>query len=93
MEEVRKRRHLTPEEKFQIYNEAVMAAVHGNGSIAEVLRLWGIHSSDLTRIRRTVEEGAIVQFKVNKSRKPKDCYRRGDSRVKGGEEAIGANGD
>ena len=71
MDEVRKRRHLKPEEKFQIYNEAITARAQGNGSIAEVLRRWGIHSSDLTRIRRTVEEGAIATFKIGRSRKPK----------------------
>jgi len=38
------------------------------------LRRWGIHSSDLTRITRTVEEGAIAQFKVCRSRKPKVAF-------------------
>jgi transposase-like protein len=59
MEEVRKRRQLKPEEKLQIYKEVTVARVQDNGSVAEVLRRWGIHSSDLTRITRTVEEGAI----------------------------------
>jgi len=71
MEEVRKRRQLKPEEKLQIYKEATVARVQGNGSVAEVLRRWGIHSSDLTRITRTVEEGAITQFKANRRRKLK----------------------
>jgi len=71
MEEVRKRRQLKPEEKLQIYKEATIARVQGNGSVAEVLRRWGIHSSDLTRITRTVEEVAITQFKANRRRKPK----------------------
>jgi transposase-like protein len=61
MEEVRKRRQLKPEEKLQIYKEATVARAQGNGSVAEVLRRWGIHSSDLTRITKTVEEGAIGQ--------------------------------
>jgi hypothetical protein len=39
--------------------------------VAEVLRRWGIYSSDLTRITRTVEEGAITQFKANRRGKPK----------------------
>lgn len=43
----------------------------GNESVVEALRRWGIHSRDLTRISRTVEEGAIVQFKAHRSRKPK----------------------
>jgi transposase-like protein len=71
MQEVRKRRKLKPEDKLQIYKEAIAARATGNGAVAEVLRRWGIHSSDLSRIARTVEEGAINQFKANKSRKPK----------------------
>ncbi len=68
---VRKRRYLTPEEKYQIFLEATMTKAKGNGSISEVLRRWGIHSSDLTRIRAAVEQGAVNAFKERKSRKPK----------------------
>ena len=71
MEEVRKRRHLTPEEKFQIYNEPIVARAQGNGSITEILRCLGIHSSGLARIRRTVEEGSVTTFNANRSHKPK----------------------
>ena len=70
-EVVRKRSYLTPEAKYQIFLEATMAKAEGNGSISEVLRRWGIHSSDLTRIRAAVEQGAINVFKERKSRKPK----------------------
>lgn len=70
-EAVRKRTHLSAEEKYQIFLEATIAKAKGNGSISEVLRRWGIHSSDLTRIRKDVEEGAISNFKAKKSRKPK----------------------
>jgi len=66
---VRKRRHLSPEEKFQIFVEAIRAKE--NGAVGEVLRRWGIHSSDLVRIKRTVEESAIEAFRERKSRKPK----------------------
>jgi transposase-like protein len=68
---VRKRRQLSPEEKYQIFIEATMAKAKGNGSIAEVLRRWGIHATDLNRIRKAVEEGAISTFRARKSRKPK----------------------
>lgn len=71
---VRKRSHLSAEEKYQIFLEASMAKAKGNGSINEVLRRWGIHSSDLTRIRKSVEEAAISNFKAKKSRKPKVDY-------------------
>jgi transposase-like protein len=66
-EEVRKRKHFSPEQKYQIFLEAVKA--EGSGGIGEVIRRHGIHSSDLQRIRRTVEEGAIQAFKDRKSRK------------------------
>lgn len=39
---VRKRRHLSAEEKYQIFLEATVAKANGNGSISEVLRRWGI---------------------------------------------------
>ena len=68
---VRKRRYLTPEAKYQIFLEATMAKAKGDGSISEVLRRWGIHSSDLTRIREAVEEGAVTVFKERKSRRPR----------------------
>lgn len=57
-EVVRKRRYLTPKVKSQIFLESTMAKDRGNGSISEVLRRWGIHPSDLTRVRSAVEQGA-----------------------------------
>lgn len=51
-EDVRKRRHLSPEEKYQIFLETVKA--DKNGEVWEVLRRHGIHSSDLQRIKRAV---------------------------------------
>ncbi len=71
-EEVRKRRHLSPEDKYQIFLEAVKA--EKNGGVGEVLRRHGIHSSDLQRIKRVVEEGAKQAFKERKSRKPQVSY-------------------
>jgi transposase-like protein len=73
---VRKRRNLSADEKYQIFLEATMTKAKGNGSISEVMRRWGIHSSDLTRIRKTVEEGAISNFKAKKSRKPEIDYEQ-----------------
>lgn len=65
-EPVRKRRHLSAEEKYQIFLEAS----RGEVSIAEVLRKWEVHSSDLQRIRETVRQGALTAFRSRKSRKP-----------------------
>lgn len=73
---VRKRHHLSAEEKYQIFLEATMAKAKGDGSISEVLRRWGIHSSDLTRIRKAVEEAAVSNFKAKKSRRPKIDYEQ-----------------
>ena len=69
--DVRKRRHLSAEEKFQIFLEATLAKAEGNGSVGEVLRRWGIHSSDLVRIRKMVEQGALGAFQDKRSRRPK----------------------
>jgi len=77
-EEVRKRRHLSPEDKYQIFLEAVKA--ERNGEVGEVLRRHGIHSSDLQRIKKTVEEVAKQAFKERKSRKPQVSYE--DYKVK-----------
>lgn len=59
------RRHLSPEEKFQIFLEST----RGDIPIVEVLRKHGIHSSDLKRIRDIVQEGALREFANRKSRK------------------------
>ena len=48
-------RRLTPEQKYQIFLEAQ----RGDIPVAAVLRKWGIHSSDLTRIRAQVRQGAL----------------------------------
>ena len=63
---VKKRKSLSPEVKFQIFLEAS----RGDVSVAEVLRKWDIHSSDLKRIRETVQSGALKEFQAHKSRKP-----------------------
>ena len=86
---VRKRRHLSAEVKYQIFLEAVMAKAGGNGNVSEVLRRWGIHASDLARIRKTVEQAAIGAFKTKKSRKPKIDYGQ-HQQLKGEKERLEA---
>jgi len=49
------RKRLTPEQKYQIFLEAQ----RGDLPVAAVLRKWGIHSSDLARIRAQVRQGAL----------------------------------
>jgi len=54
------RQYLTAEKKFQIFLEA-----QGNGKpVGEILRREGLYSSDLTRIRQQVKEGAIERLAV-----------------------------
>jgi len=73
---VRKRSHLSAGEKYQIFLQAAMAKAKGNGSISEIMHCWGIHSNDLTSIRKSVEEAAISNLKAMKSRKPKVGYEQ-----------------
>jgi transposase-like protein len=63
---VKKRKNLSPEAKFQIFLEAS----RGDVPVAEVLRKWDIHSSDLKRIREVIKSGALKEFQAHKSRKP-----------------------
>jgi transposase-like protein len=60
-----RRRHFSPELKFQIFLESA----RGDISITEVLRKHGIHSTDLKRIRDTVREAALKELAHRKSRK------------------------
>jgi transposase-like protein len=51
----KKRRPLSPEKKFQIFLESQS----GKTPVGEILRREGIYSTDLTRIRQRVKEGAL----------------------------------
>jgi len=54
----RKRRYLSPEKKFQIFLESQS----GKNPVGEILRREGIYSTDLTRIRQKVKEGALERL-------------------------------
>ncbi len=54
-EAARKRRKLSPGDRYQIFVEAS----RGDVPVAAVLRKWGIYSSDLARIRELVRRGAL----------------------------------
>jgi transposase-like protein len=88
VEEVKKRTQLKSEEKLQIYKEVTVARAQYNGSVPEVLRRWGIHSSDLTRITRTVKEGTIAQFKIRRSWKPIVTFSEEFLRLKADKERL-----
>ena len=55
VEPMKRRRRLAPEDKYQIFLEAS----RGDVPVAAVLRKWGLHSSDLARIRGLVRKGAL----------------------------------
>jgi transposase-like protein len=57
--EGKKKRHiLSPEKKFQIFLESQS----GKTPVGEILRREGIYSTDLTRIRQRVKEGALERL-------------------------------
>jgi transposase-like protein len=56
--EKRKRRYLSPEKKYQIFLESQ----RGESPVGEILRREGIYSTDLTRIRHKVKEGALERL-------------------------------
>lgn len=73
-----KRRHLSAEEKWRIYQECQQPEAR----IGEILRAHGLYASDLQKIRRAVESGALEalqQSRPGRKRQthvPKDVYDR-----------------
>jgi transposase-like protein len=57
-EKRQRRRSLSPEKKFQIFLESQT----GKTPVGEILRREGIYSTDLTRIRQKVKEGALERL-------------------------------
>lgn len=64
----KRRRRLKPEDKWQIFLEATAK----DAKVAEVLRRWGIDSSQLARIREQARSGALAELGKGPGRKPKD---------------------
>jgi transposase-like protein len=63
----RKRKKLTAQEKWQIFLET---SVQG-APVGEILRRYGLYSSELTKIRKQVESGALKELGRKKySKKP-----------------------
>ena len=59
------KRKLTAEEKWQIYQETNAR----NAPVGEILRKHGLYPSDLTKIRKQVEEGALKELGRNRYKK------------------------
>jgi transposase-like protein len=72
--EKRKRQYLSPEKKYQIFLESQ----RGETPVGEILRREGIYSTDLTRIREKVKEGALEHLAARPGAKrktvPQDAY-------------------
>jgi transposase-like protein len=63
----RKRRKLTAQEKWRIFLETSIK----EAPVGEILRRYGLYSSELTKIRNQVESGALKELGRKKySRKP-----------------------
>ena len=64
---VQSRRHLSPEKKFQIFLETQTNVK----PVGEILRREGLYSSDLTRIRQQVKEGAVERLSTRPGKQRK----------------------
>lgn len=86
----RKRQRLSPEQKWQIYQECQ----EPGAKVGEILRKYGLYSSDLRRLRRIVEEGALDALRHNVPGKkkvttvPKEDYHRVKEELEEKEKAL-----
>ena len=75
----RKRKKLTAQEKWQIFLETTAK----NAPVGEILRRHGLYSSELTKIRKQVESGALQELGRKKySRKPEQVSREEHEKTK-----------
>lgn len=63
----KKRKKLTAQEKWRVFLETSVK----DAPVGEILRRYGVYSSELTKIRRQVEEGALRELgKKRYAKKP-----------------------
>ena len=75
----RKHKKLTPHEKWQVFLETNAK----DAPVGEILRRYGLYSSDLTKIRRDVESGALKELGRKKySRQPQSVSYQDYERIK-----------
>jgi transposase-like protein len=75
----RKRKRMSAQEKWQIFLET---SVKG-APVGEILRRHGLYSSDLTRIRKQVESGALKELGRRRySKKPQEVPYQDYERLK-----------
>ena len=80
---------LTPTEKWQIFQETNAK----DAPVGEILRRYGLYSSDLTRIRRQAEAGALKEFGMGRNSKkaqvvPYSQYARLEMELTAKEKAL-----
>lgn len=90
----RRRKKLTPQEKWQVFLETSAR----NAPIGKILRRYGLHSSELTKIRRQVEAGALKELGVNRNRKQAQTvsyleYLRVEAELSAKEKALAQMGE
>lgn len=75
----RRRKKLTAREKWQLYQETSVK----DAPVGEILRKYGFYSSELTKIRRQVEEAALKELGRRRySRKPETVSYEEYTRLK-----------
>lgn len=67
----KRRRRLSAQDKWTVFQEAAAK----DAKVGEVLRRWGIDSSQLSRIREQVRSGALQELNKGPGRKPKDAEK------------------
>jgi len=90
----RRRKKLTPQEKWRVFLETSA----GNAPIGEILRRYGLHSSELTKIRRQAEAGALKELGTNRNRKKAQTvsyaeYLRVETELTAKEKALAQMGE
>ena len=61
----KKRKKLSPQEKWQIFQETNAK----NAPVGEILRRHGLYSAELSKIRKQVEAGALKELGINRHSK------------------------
>ncbi len=62
----RRRRHLTPQEKYQVWQEVVA----GQGTQREIADRWGIDRSTVTHIIKLAKQGALDRLASSRPGRP-----------------------
>ena len=62
----RRRRRLTPEEKWQVFLEVVSQQI----SQADAARKWNVEVSTVIKVRRLAKDGALAAFAASKPGRP-----------------------